>query len=679
MKVKQTLLFSLLLFLNTAFSQSAFYDALTLAKTVETQGDSVKLDLSNSTVQSILKRYIPDLPNNPTAAQIKAAFEKANNPFIHPSDQNTAISLVSGNSEMSSLGANTETPKIADASISKIADGLAQFLVERFKEEMNIHFIRRFKVFLSSYPEAQVLFPQSFAVLQNIESYQYASILQVLKETFEKDVELLAIHLPELRNLRAANCQPCADKLKGKAKGRCAERVKNCKQRMEKLEAFFKTEKGTLLMAALISVKELQDGTSPALIFDKLANDQSIDNLPSNLSNALKLGNKFSKSLLNESGNWVSSAEVKSFLKNKHAVLLFLGLLYQEAGDLNYPLKSQTDSNPKVVKFRSILQKLKPNTNLAIEFIRDFNAISSELNVHFASLKAAIENKRSLNFFDYYKIFTALGDLVETSLNTQKLFALVQPNFQFPPEIKLALDSIYRPTLNIAYDLAEKNYSTAIYDIVDLLATVGLDSEGDFVNDLKKYGLFVAQVASAENSSQVKEAIEAVALPVGSARIKRETKSNIAIQAYLGGFFGGEIMPELSNIDSTQQGAFIAAVHAPVGVAFSRGTKNGCSWSLFISAIDIGAITAYRFNDDQTEALPDFTLQNILAPGAYLIYGFRNSPVSLGIGGQMGPAVRKLSKTENGVDLELNNRINWRVGASILVDIPLFNISTKPR
>ena len=61
------------------------------------------------------------------------------------------------------------------------------------------------------------------------------------------------------------------------------------------------------------------------------------------------------------------------------------------------------------------------------------------------------------------------------------------------------------------------------------------------------------------------------------------------------------------------------------------------------------------------------------------MYGFKNSPISLGVGAQMGSAIRKLSKNENGIDLELNNKANWRIGASLVVDNPLINISTKPR
>ena len=268
-------------------------------------------------------------------------------------------------------------------------------------------------------------------------------------------------------------------------------------------------------------------------------------------------------------------------------------------------------------------------------------------------------------------------DLVETSLKTEKLFALTKTNFTYPPEIKKALDDYYRPSLDIAYDLAEKKYSAAVYGIADLLIDLGVQEKDDFISGFKKYGLFVAEVSKAETSAEVKNAIASAALPVGSARIKRETKRNIALQAYLGGFFGSEFIPELAT-DSTD--AFIAAVHAPVGIAFSLGTKNQTSWTLFFPVIDIGAVTAYRFKDDQTEALPDFTFQNILAPGAYLMYGFKNSPISLGVGAQTGPAVRKLSENENGtIDLELNNSINWRIGGTLVVDIPLINLSTKPR
>jgi len=678
MKIVLTLFYALVFMANVSFGQSAFYDAMALSKKVKPDGSDLKLTIDDQEVYKILLKYLPDLPNTASGKQIKDAFDKENNPFINKQGASILFPSGSQNIVVDNTIAASSSRFSEGANISKIADGLAQFLVERFKEELNIHFIGRFKNYLEAYPEAKTIFPQSYSVLKNIDTYQYASILLVLKEAFEKDIELLALHLPELRDLKYSDCTSCPNGLSDKKKEKCVKRVNDCKTRIDSLGNYFKTEKGVLLMASLISIREIQQGKNPVAILNTLAEDKSMDNLPTNLNNALKLSNLFSQNMLNDIGRWASPSEIKLFLKDKYAVKLFLGLLYQKAGnDLKFAIKDKIPVNKEEVTFRKILEEVKPKINLVKDFISDFSKVSSELEGHFFSLKTVVESKQQLSFYDYHKFFISLGDLVETSLKTEKLFALAKTNFTHPPEIKKALDDYYRPSLNIAYDLYEKKYSAAVYGIADLLINLGVNKEDDFISGFKKYGLFVAEVSKAETSAEVKSAIASVALPVGSARIKRETQRNIALQAYLGGFFGSEFIPELA---SNSTGAFTAAVHAPVGIAFSLGTKNQTSWTLFFPVIDIGAVTAYRFKDDQTEALPDFTFQNILAPGTYLIYGFKHSPISLGVGAQMGPAVRKLSKNENGtIDLELNNRINWRIGATLVVDIPLINLSTKPR
>ena len=88
------------------------------------------------------------------------------------------------------------------------------------------------------------------------------------------------------------------------------------------------------------------------------------------------------------------------------------------------------------------------------------------------------------------------------------------------------------------------------------------------------------------------------------------------------------------------------------------------------SLIDIGALTAYRFEDDNAEELPDLKFENVLAPGGYLVYDIPRYPISIGFGAQLGPNLRSVT---NG-NLGLNNTKGWRWGAFIAVDIPMISV-----
>ncbi len=191
-----------------------------------------------------------------------------------------------------------------------------------------------------------------------------------------------------------------------------------------------------------------------------------------------------------------------------------------------------------------------------------------------------------------------------------------------------------------------------------------------------KYGTFVATIAKAENSDEVQKAIESIALPTGSSRIKRETKFNVSINSYVGLFYGRELIKGAIN----QPFLNSYGVTAPIGVALNWGGmhcckhKGGHSLSIFMSIIDIGALAAFRVSDDSTSALPKIELKDIISPGVFLSWGIAKSPISISAGVQMGPLLRKVAPSVN--TYGYNKYI--RCSLSVLVDIPLLNLYTKP-
>jgi hypothetical protein len=207
-----------------------------------------------------------------------------------------------------------------------------------------------------------------------------------------------------------------------------------------------------------------------------------------------------------------------------------------------------------------------------------------------------------------------------------------------------------------------------------------IEQHEDIIKFLIKYGNFVALVAKAENSDQVKEAIEAVALPAGSASIKKKSAFNVSLNAYMGLFYGNEYLE-----DANQGWGDIYGLSAPIGIAASWGLNKKvplfASISLYGSLVDIGAVASYRFKDDEAETLPEIKLQNIFAPGLYGILGFKSVPVSVGYGWQRGPELRQVNVEDPanpGVFLnETASGYRWSV--FIGVDIPLVNFYTKSK
>jgi hypothetical protein len=121
-------------------------------------------------------------------------------------------------------------------------------------------------------------------------------------------------------------------------------------------------------------------------------------------------------------------------------------------------------------------------------------------------------------------------------------------------------------------------------------------------------------------------------------------------------------------------------ITAPIGFSYSfkncndvGANKQSSSSTFFLSVIDIGAPFSYRFKKDEAEGLPEnITWEQVFSPGFFYIYGFKNSPLSIGLNAQFAPFLRKIE--ENNV-LETKNI--FRMGLTLLVDIPLFNLSSK--
>jgi len=215
-------------------------------------------------------------------------------------------------------------------------------------------------------------------------------------------------------------------------------------------------------------------------------------------------------------------------------------------------------------------------------------------------------------------------------------------------------------------------------DLVHDAEATGTDPEKakSTLNSIIKYGGAMASIATAKTSDEVEQAIETYALPVGSSRIKKNSNFNIALNAYAGLYIGSE---KIGGVDNNYKIFNAYGVTAPIGVSVSTGinryTKNAWSTSLFFSIIDIGAPVAFRFKDDKTEQIPSIQLKDIVSPGVFFSVGLPRVPVSVNLGWQMGPVLRKIDPSVAGKASSNYSRIS----ISFLVDIPLFNFYTTSR
>ncbi|KAA3437711.1 hypothetical protein [Rufibacter hautae] len=670
-----TFLVSSVMACQLSLGQVAYYDALELNKYLDKKGQFITDDSTKSggeilkvgALYGILKVYLPDSLKSrvPLSNQTIHKFYFENNPFIKNLLFNPELIALS--SVRTIEKAKNGLENIGNLDVTNLAVAIADFMIQRSKEELTVTFFDRFKEDVNKYPELRTLFPTTSSFLDSFASHEYGVMLKVLRQSFNNDFSNLGTRLRSLRNLSTADCSLIAT----------SKHKSNCETRIQAYQNAFNNEKSIYFFAATIAVDSLNLGSNIGNIIAAIANDQQVNKfLDSNIANAAKLSNLFSESLrTTEKGKvYIDKAQLNLLINNPVALNIYLGLLYQNSK--NRQIKFNTKSTG-VVDFASKLKPLANNTSYLVDFISSAETI----NQNVLEIQIKKQDKGEFTINDYMQYANSAVALIEKSLNIGTVFGMETPE-EFAKYINVS-----RSGINLYYNLKSKDYSSGVFNTIVVL-------EQTFGNDFKykdrvlKYGSFMAAVSEAENSDEIKDAIETVALPAGSSRIKRETEFNVSLNGYIGGFYGREILYPLAiNKSATSLGVF-----APVGVGANWGIKpskpnhGGKSVSAFLSLIDVGAIAALRLEDDdpndsndqnnQGATFPQVKLKNIIAPGLFGIFGFGKSPFSLGAGAQIGPTLREVTTTAvQGIE----DNFYLRYSLFFTVDIPFFNLYTKPR
>lgn len=623
--------------------------------------------------------------------------------------------------------------------VTKIADGLAIFLVKRTKEELGITFFSKFKEVLNKpeYADLKTLFPQTYTLLQSIDEniYDYQRYLQNLREGFKADINLLNKNLPGI---------------------------------IDNHPVFFSKhqEWAMALRSACYVAGELDNKTHPA---DILANYpvQYLDNVNINYKGAIQTLQLISASLhdtarAENAPYWVNIGKIRELVNNKETFRIYLGLLYQQA-------KFQYDN----IKFEStslvaLLDKVAAEYDSKIEVYNAYKAYvlgfgdkasalsnllsnqdkaagdSAKVELYTRYFKSAVElldystgiadlpyikeqawaGTLKLKLRKYFEINYSTAALVSNINsrnypaainNTIEIYRLVTINpvntgttsaISFPSKlagnatkedtqrIQQALQTTLAPYLNTANVLSKSEKDNLINEFTeqvkkaagkDKLPEETISKIKAILNDeinstavlskLSYYGGFMSAIATAKTSEEVSVVIETYALPTGSSRIKRTTAFNVSLNAYVGLFAGAE---KINGVDEKYK-VNSYGVTAPIGIAislghgrFRAGKPRTSSSSLFFSIIDLGAVTSFRFTNDSTEKVPTIQLKDIISPGIFYSFGIGKTPLSVNVGYQSGPLLRKVNVSNNDY-----SKSYGRFSVSVCVDIPMLNFYTN--
>ncbi|WP_289057288.1 hypothetical protein [uncultured Flavobacterium sp.] len=539
-----------------------------------------------------------------------------------------------------------------------LVDALAQFLVDRVKQELTITFYENFRKRLKdtitftvkiegNNVQATVrlkdVLPNTFLLLESKQYFDTPSLGKTWVTAFKKDL----INLPQQLEfiLRSSDNKQLAN-----------------------------TNAGQFTLMSFDVIEQLKRGDHPITV---------IENIDSQYNAGKDYGSK-SKQLL--------------------------GLLSLISTNLSY-FKEEGNQKIKVWCTSDDLQKLDDTSKKFLAGLIFQQGVESglfeKITLGAAAFKDAI---REDNYFSFYaslykmsadfKTIAALLEKVKRDAaqpQTSKAledYAVYLSNFYSLFDENMTMiyqvfgdtayyDSFYFKTAKaVSQDiigfnsaLAQKDYAECILLSANLLQHLLYNGQNDDLEDRKiikeffYYSNFLADIIAASesgNSENVKKIIENYAMPVGSYRIKRSYSHSWDLSAFPGIYMGYEF-------DSSKSWSY--GITAPVGISFSRKhfrkKKDSSCSTFFLSVIDIGAPFSYRFANDQAQGLPEqIKWEQIFAPGLFYIYGFKNTPISLSFGGQITPLLREITD-QNNVLMEENI---FRLSLGLLVDIPIFNL-----
>jgi hypothetical protein len=217
----------------------------------------------------------------------------------------------------------------------------------------------------------------------------------------------------------------------------------------------------------------------------------------------------------------------------------------------------------------------------------------------------------------------------------------------------------------VASDLAQANYAGAVLTISEVVAAAGLKAA--FPKEFPRIASFGVDIAQATTADAAAAAFDRFAAPVGSYKRKRTGGWYADVNAYLGFSVAAELAQQAPDTWSGAKWGFSPGFWAPFGFEVGHGSDCG-SFSLFVQAVDLGVLASWRVrgDGDTTSAPPEVGVRQVFAPGAHIVWGIPNAPLSLGAGVSLAPSLRDLTTM---VDEKVNV---VRIGVNLAVDIPIF-------
>lgn len=663
------------------------------------------------------------------------------------------LSQINTDTEHSSSGKLGE--KILKADVTNLATGMARFLAERAKEELNESFFVEMSKQMEKIPELQFYFPESYLVLQHYRDSKSLYLdLELLKARFESDIQKLPrnIYLTT-QDVAALQSMPY----------------------LQSINNYLQNDAvGQWINYGLQSVFVNDGHLNPKdLFYDFVHNDNALKKFENkldslspgrNLLNGIKLAELISNSLLSSDSNryWVTKEELNGLLTDEKLFQTYIGLVLAKSDLKEYKIVFNNKTFKKLVeeKFLDSNKQIKNLSNLK-NLIRNLHTAYFQVDQAVKQWEGSSTDQVIKSSYNIFNVFKENITIISSHIGMQKILGY---DIVFDTAI---LYKYITPAVDIAYNIQIKKYNLAIKDFVLLLSNsknsisieqlslldvaarnavlegyirnayeskyleksalfkklkdsnvivvtevngkkeitihqeninfdqlkndkdfqdfIANESKGlnVFLTRFERYGTLIANVANAENSDEVKAAIEASVLPVGSSRAKRYSNWSLTVNSFVGAFGGQAFYKEVNGGSTENKSIATFGVTAPIGISINKGFINGkdspSALGFMLQVIDLGALVNFYIKEGDGAALPEgskIQLGDIIAPGGVFTYSIGDTPFTLLAGVQYVPNLNRMETIPTNDNFK---PVSWRYNFGIAIDIPLFNLKVWPK
>lgn len=595
--------------------------------------------------------------------------------------------VYSNESEISGYQNNQSTTSklIVKVDEGDLIDGTATFLASRFKQELKLQFLEKMRSdFLDPNNYFSKMLPESALFFERYQSFDLDQFFPFLRIAFINDIKNLTFKWPDLLRLKEG-------------------------QNTSEL-------KSTVFLMSSFLERVAKGETIFELIEDPIKLGITSN---SEMNILLTYLSVISESFLDKTtaeSTWIKGEDWNLFLKDTDKSKYFEGLVVlsmdKELQRLKpFEIENFDKHSPSAFFTSAVSFKVLSNRILNLFIVLDESLeIIRKKN---KSDNPATETDRSIY---YQSAFQLLEFIVDNYLTYQNQIVSKDDQNDLARSVIPLFKSNYFASKNGDYLILANNTISFLKEYVQEGKENFLDKE---LLSIAKNLNFIVSIVDARSSEDIARVIESASLPPGSFGIKRKSKFSVDLNAYVG-LLGGREKPfgtSAANVDKTWKTNF--GFTAPIGITFSWGISRGnylteeknklklkkqreghsfdkqidrrkfillgekmeyskskfmrgTSLSVMISVLDLGAPVLYKISNEGDPLPEDVSFKQIFSPGLFVLYGLRNTPMTLYGGAQITPSLRKFDDNQPPVNVQ-------RFNIGVLVDIPLVNFYSNRR